>query len=186
MKEIPNTKLLVSLHHNCDKLANMAVFDMSKNDQIKEIYSLGEVSGGSINYFLPSCLNNWIFSLGTGYGDITYNSRRSILGAVPVDQKISYHLFDVDSNATKTKDIVKLTRKSKWHSQHSKHQSRSSSNLLYSLESVVNGLDFNPTGEYVAIIDEEGVCLISDVDKNNYSFHLQFPSRTFGEGNFEC
>ena len=51
MKEIPNTKLLVSLHHNCHKLANMAVFDISKKDQIKEIYSLGEVSGGSIiNY----------------------------------------------------------------------------------------------------------------------------------------
>ena len=52
MKEIPNTKLLVSLHHNYERSANMAVFDISKKDQIKEIYSLGEVSGGRIiNYF---------------------------------------------------------------------------------------------------------------------------------------
>ena len=73
--------------------------------------------------FLPSFLNNYVFSLGTGPGDITYNSRRGILGAVPLYGKTSYHLFHVDSNASKTKDIVKLIRKSKWHSQSSNHQS---------------------------------------------------------------
>ena len=67
-------------------------------------------------------LNNYIFSLETGVGDITYNSRRSILGAVPLERKISYHLFTVDPNASKTKDIVKLIRKSKWHSQYSNYQ----------------------------------------------------------------
>ena len=122
VKEIPSTKLLVSLHHHRNKSANMSVFDISKRAQIKEIYSLGEVSGGSINYLLPSCLKNCIFSLGTGYGDITYNSRRN-LDAVPLDKKFSYYLFNVDSNASKTKDIVKLIRKSKCHSQCSNHQS---------------------------------------------------------------
>ena len=122
MKEIPNTKLLVSLHLNPRESANMSVFDISKKSQIKEIYSLGEVSGERIIIFLPSCLNNYIFSLGTGY-DITYNSRRGILGAITLGREISYHLFNVDSNASKTKDIVKLIRKSKWHSQHSNHQS---------------------------------------------------------------
>ena len=124
MKEIPNTKLLVSLHHNHDESedsANMAVFDISKKDQIKEIYSLGEVSGGCIIIFLLYLLNNYIFSLATGYGDIAYNSRRGILGAIPLHETISYHLFNVDSSASKTKDIVKLMRMSKWHSQHSKH-----------------------------------------------------------------
>ena len=53
MKEIPNTKLLVSLNHNSDKSANMSVFDISEKDQIKEIYSLGEVSGERIIIFLP-------------------------------------------------------------------------------------------------------------------------------------
>mgnify|MGYP000947881788 CR=1 FL=1 len=123
MKELPNTKLLVSLHHNSEKSANMSVFDISKKDQIKEVYSLGEVSRGRINnYFYLHFSNNYIFSLELGCGDITYNSRRSILGAVPIISKISYHLFNVDSNAFKTKDIVKLIRKSKWHSQNSKHQ----------------------------------------------------------------
>ena len=99
----------------------MAVFDISKKDQIKEIYSLEEVSGSRIIFFLY-LLNNYIFSLGTGYGDITYNSRRGIFGAVPLYGKISYHLFNVDSNASKSKDIVKLIRKSKWHSQQSNHK----------------------------------------------------------------
>ena len=100
----------------------MAIFDISKKNQTKEIYSLGEVSGGIIIFYLH-LLNNFIFSLDTGFGDITYNSRRGILGAVPLNKKISYHLFNVGSNASKTKDIVMLIRKSKWHSQYSNHQS---------------------------------------------------------------
>ena len=48
------------------------------------------------------------------------------------------------------------------------------SNLLYSLESVISRLDFNPTGEYVATIDEEDVCLISDVTTVNHTFHKDF------------
>ena len=53
VKEIPNTKLLVSLSQYKNKAANMAVFDISKKDHIKEIYSLDEVSEGCIiNIFL--------------------------------------------------------------------------------------------------------------------------------------
>ena len=100
----------------------MAVFDISKKDQIKELYSLGEVSGERIIIFFLSSFEQLYFSLETGPGDITYNSRRGILGAVPLYGKISYHLSNVNSNASKPKDIVKLIRKSKWHSQHSKHQ----------------------------------------------------------------
>ena len=47
------------------------------------------------------------------------------------------------------------------------------SNLLYSLDSVPSGLDFNPTGEKVATIDNGGVCLISDVTTVNYKFHKE-------------
>ena len=50
VKEIPNTKLLVSLYHNCYKSTNMEIFDISKKDQPKKIYSLGEVSGSKIYY----------------------------------------------------------------------------------------------------------------------------------------
>ena len=50
---------------------------------------------------------------------------------------------------------------------------------------MITGLDFNPTGEYVATIDDKGVCLVSDVNKNDYSFHLLIPTVDY-EGNFEC
>ena len=123
MKEIPNTKLLISLNHSHLESANMAVVDLSKKDRIKEIYSLGEVSGGRIIIlFYLRLLNNYIFSLETGDGDITYNSRRGILGAVPLDEKISCRLFNVGSTTSKTNEIVKLIRKSKWHSQYGNHR----------------------------------------------------------------
>ena len=122
VKEIPNTNLLVSLNHIKHYSANMSVYDISKADQIKEVYSLGEVSGKCIIIFFTFVC--WIiFSLATGDGDITYNSRRGILGAIPLEKEISYHLFNVDSKVSKTKNIVKLTRKSKWHSQYGNHQS---------------------------------------------------------------
>ena len=48
---------------------------------------------------------------------------------------------------------------------------------------MITGLDFNPTGEYVATIDMYGVCIVSDVNKNDPSFHMQFPIERY-EGNF--
>lgn len=116
MKEIQDTKLLVSLPHNTDKSANMAVFDISQQGKVNEIYSLGEVKGSILNFFLSIIIFS---SLGTGCGDVTYNPRRGILGAIPVSEKIAYHLFNVDVNASKTEDVIKLYRKSNWHSQYS-------------------------------------------------------------------
>ena len=37
---------------------------------------------------------------------------------------------------------------------------------------VIAGLDFSPNGEIAATIDSYGVCLISDVNTDNYRFHL--------------
>jgi hypothetical protein len=46
VKEIPNTKLLVSLHYGYyQNSANMEIFDISKKGKANKIYSLGEVSG---------------------------------------------------------------------------------------------------------------------------------------------
>ncbi len=41
------------------------------------------------------------------------------------------------------------------------------------LDNFVAGFDFNPAGESIATIDNYGVCLISDVNTNNYGFELQ-------------
>lgn len=59
----------------------------------------------------------------TGTGDVTYNSRRGILGAISVGGKISYHLYSLATS--KAGDIVKLIRKSRWHSQyHAKERNK--------------------------------------------------------------
>ncbi len=50
------------------------------------------------------------------------------------------------------------------------------------LENSVTGFDFNPAGGSIATIDKYGVCLISDVNTDNYSFHLEVGSQ---EGNSE-
>ena len=47
VKEIPNSKLLVSLHHDCDRSANMEIFDVSKKNHIEKIYSHQDVLGGN-------------------------------------------------------------------------------------------------------------------------------------------
>ena len=119
VKEIANTKLLVSLYHNRTESANMAVFDLSKQGQVNEIYSLGEVSGRILTCFYLLRENNSIFPLGPDAGDVTYNSRRGILGAISVEDQIAYHLFNINVNASETENIVKFYRKSKRHTQSS-------------------------------------------------------------------
>ena len=94
---------------------------------------------------------------------MTYNSRRGILGAIPLYEKIAYHLFHIDVNASKSESIVKLSRKSKWSSRHTRDCDDNGG--------IITGIDFNPTGEYVATIDESGICLISSVDTNSYICH---------------
>lgn len=60
-----------------------------------------------------------LFILVTGFGDVTYNSRRNILGAIGLNGKISYHLFGIQHNGYEDSCTVKLLRKAKWHSQYS-------------------------------------------------------------------
>ena len=56
VKEISNTKLLVSLHHNETMGANLGVFEISKKDRINKIYTFEEVKGGSFIYFKRSLI----------------------------------------------------------------------------------------------------------------------------------
>ena len=37
--------------------------------------------------------------------------------------------------------------------------------------SSITGLDFDPRGTLVASIDEDGVCVVSNIDTNNSSYH---------------
>ena len=46
VKQIPNSNLLVSLHHCWDISANMEIFDIAQNGYVRKIYSFEETSGG--------------------------------------------------------------------------------------------------------------------------------------------
>lgn len=60
------------------------------------------------------------FSLVLGVGDVAYNSRRGIFGAISLLGKASYHLFDIGYSELKQSDYsVKLLKKTKWHQQRS-------------------------------------------------------------------
>ncbi len=41
------------------------------------------------------------------------------------------------------------------------------------IENCITGLDFDLSGKLVATIDKKGVCLISNVDTDEYNFHLE-------------
>lgn len=51
----------------------------------------------------------------TGYGDVSYNSRRNILGAISLDKKVAYHLWVIEYSQQKNNYNIKLLQKAKWH-----------------------------------------------------------------------
>ena len=109
-------------------------------------------------------------------GDVTYNPRRGFLGAMSVRGKIAYHLYNFDTS--KSNGIVKLIRKSRWHSQYTTITNKFISHcrrvLIYLyLGSHITSLDFSPNGETVATIDPNGRLVISDINTNSYRFHKE-------------
>ncbi len=55
--------------------------------------------------------------------------------------------------------------------------------MALNLGNFVASFDFNPAGESIATIDAYGVCLISDVNTNNYGFQFEFNER--GDSRFQ-
>ena len=117
MKEIENTELLVSVIHCWDTSANLEVFDLSRRGEAKKIYAFEEVSGSRIIIKIYLMFSFIV----TGYGDVSFNPRRSFLGAMCVGRKIAYHLFSFGTS--KSDANVKLVRKSKWHFQYGTQES---------------------------------------------------------------
>ena len=179
VKEIANTRLLVSMQHVGSKSANLEVFDVSRKGQVRKIYSFEEVSGGR---FLVKIY--FIFILDTDYGVVTYNPRRSFLGAINVQGKIAYHLYNFATS--KAGNIVKLIRKSKWHPQHYV----ASIYLLFFIAThflclltgnEITGIDFNLSGEIAATFDQFGTLVISDLNTDSCRFHMDLYGNDLGQ-----
>ena len=45
--------------------------------------------------------------------------------------------------------------------------------MIFCLDNAISGLDFNPSGTLIVSIDYSGVCLISDINTDDYSFHFK-------------
>ena len=72
----------------------------------------------------------YCFELVTGTGDLTFNAKQNLLGAICLSNEIAYHLFSLDTNCSDTKNMVKLIRKSKWHPQYGSQYSKESGKNL--------------------------------------------------------
>ena len=111
---------------------------------------------------------------------MTFNSRRNVLDVISLQGEILYHLFRIDGLTLTTEDMVKLWRKSKWHSQ---IQTSYLGNLVLEHIKVISKLllcrrnitafDFDPAGKKAATISREGIFLISDIGTNKCSFEMQ-------------
>ena len=123
MKEIPNTKLLVSLNCSYRSFVNMQIFDVSKRERANKIYSF-VVEGDGNNFIFPLIesmrllIDNLTVVPVLGYGDVTYNSRRDVLCTISVGGRAAFHLFQVNYNNHSRNNNVKLLKKMKWPSQH--------------------------------------------------------------------
>lgn len=105
VKEISNTKLLVSLHHNIIDSANLKPFDISGKGRALEIYSFEEKFGSNVFIKLSELKGNIV---GSGTCDVSYNARRNILGAILFNGKTAHHLFHIEYNSYKKTYAVKL------------------------------------------------------------------------------
>ena len=56
--------------------------------------------------------------------------------------------------------------------------------IILCSENAISGLDFNLLGTLTASIDHYGVCLISEIDTNDYSCHLQIGSKSSKLSNY--
>ena len=75
---------------------------------------------------------------------------------------------------------MQLLRKSKWPEQCEPGGSKGSFNVFpglmtafnSELDNIILSFDFNPSGELVATIDCNGVCLVSNVNTDSCSYHV--------------
>ena len=120
VKEISNTKLLVHLHYQYGS-ATMGIFDISKKGKVNRIHAFPEVQERNMTAHPLSII--LFFFVDSDTMDVAYNSRRGLLGAMPIVEKISCHLFNIEYSRLKSQFGVKLLKKLKWHPQESTRES---------------------------------------------------------------
>ena len=94
----------------------MQIFDISTKGKVCKVYSFEEIVGG--NSYISKMVS-LVSLLETGRGAVTYNLRRNMLGAIPIANKVAYHLFTVDTHTSNALNIIKLSCKRSSHASNS-------------------------------------------------------------------
>ena len=132
-----------------------------------------------------------MLSLATSYGDLTYNTRRNVLGAIPLTGKIAYHLWIIEYSGQRSNYDIKLLRKSRWPVQHKvdtgiyNYSCSIYWSHIYLEENWISSFDFNPTGDTVATFGADTICSISDMNTDNCIYHQKLGERK-SLGNVHC
>ena len=105
------------------------------------------------------------------------------------EEKTAYHLLDLQCSGQTSSYSPRLLRKSKWHPHYftisSKNHFVSLSISRSSREHGLLGLDFNPAGEYLATTNMYDLYLISDLNTESCSFHLDLDDEIKGNSYFQ-
>lgn len=109
---------------------------------------------------------------------MTYNLRRNLLAAISLKGKLLYHLFHLGNSSHKKSPLVQLLRKSKWNPNHSTDWSKFFHFYLERVSLItdnwITSLDFDPSGERIASVDQHGLGLISDTNTNDSIYAHKF------------
>lgn len=117
---------------------------------------------------------------------------------MPVEGKVAYHLFGLESYHNKSGEVAKLYRKSKWPSGSSTSKNlefpsfQRSNFTHFSLlfhqtwpivENFITSLDFHPNGEMAAMLDKYGVCTLKAVNTDYEKYCLETDTVTLSGKN---
>mgnify|MGYP000937290503 FL=1 len=113
-----------------------------------------------------------LFSLEIGQGYVTFSERRNILGSICGGNKVGYRLHKIEYSGQKGRHSVQMLRKSIWPAQYFIPQ------RYFEHTNYITGLDFNPSGELVAVTDTCDKYLIVDVNTESHIYYLDMGHTT--------
>ena len=118
----------------------------------------------------------WQKLLGIAVGDVTYNSRRSLLCAISQPGQTAFHIYSVEKHS-----CIKLLKKSRWNPQYCSCkcyfiQNRYSLNLT--IDFPLPSFELDPEGISLAAFDYNGKCFISNVDSSEHRLTKEVGSHT--------
>lgn len=102
-----------------------------------------------------------------GWGDIAINALTNRMAILPARNNVAYHLFDLNSQT--------LLRRTSWQAYHSgKNKLSCIGEITPDCEiGCIDSFDFDFEGEMVAVFDDQGMLVVSNVNTNKHLLDFQ-------------